>query len=92
MRVNGFSVGEVIGYMIRETVLTTALGILLGLALGSGIAYKIIRSMEQAFFQFDRRISFFAWLMGAVITVVFTVIINVLALRRVKNLKLTDVT
>ncbi len=92
MRVNGFSVGEVIGYMIRETVLTTALGVLLGLALGSGIAYKIIRSMEQAFFQFDRRISFFAWLMGAVITVVFTVIINVLALRRVKNLKLTDVT
>ena len=91
MRINGFSVGEVIGYMIRETVLTTSLGILLGLAVGSGIAYKIIRSMEQAFFQFDRRISFFAWLMGAAITIVFTVIINVLALRRVKNLKLTDV-
>ncbi|MBQ2043190.1 MAG: ABC transporter permease, partial [Firmicutes bacterium] len=91
MRVNGFTVKEVIAYMSRETVITTALGIVLGLGAGSLIAYKIITSMEQAFFQFDRSISFTAWLAGAALTIIFTVIVNIIALKPVKNLKLTDV-
>ena len=91
MRVNGFTVKEVIAYMSRETFITTGLGILLGLALGSGIAYHILRSMEQAFFRFDRSISLTAWLAGAVLTIIFTVIVNIIALKPVKDLKLTDV-
>lgn len=91
MRVNGFSTGEVISYVTRETILTTAAGILLGFALGSGVAYRIVRSMEQSFVQYDRSISFIAWALAAVITVVFTVLVNVVALRPVKHLKLTDV-
>lgn len=91
MRVNGFSTSEVISYVTRETILTTAAGILLGFALGSGVAYRIVRSMEQSFVQYDRSISFIAWALAAAITVVFTVLVNVVALRPVKHLKLTDV-
>ena len=90
MRINGFTVKEVIGYCTRETVLTTIAGILLGIAMGSGIAYRIVRSMEQAFIRFDRGVSLTAWLYGAAITVLFTVIIHVIVLRKVRNLKLTD--
>ena len=92
MRVNGFTVKEVIGYVLRETVVTTTVGILLGIVLGSGVGYKIVRSMEQSFMQFDRSLSPLAWLVGAAITVVFTVIINAIVLRKVKTLKLTDLT
>ncbi len=91
MRINGFTVKEVIGYCTRETVLTTIAGVVLGLALGSGIAYRIVRSMEQSFLRFDRGISLFAWLIGAALTIVFTVIINAVVLRKVKKLKLNDV-
>ena len=91
MRINGFTVKEVIGYVLRETIVTTIAGIVLGIALGSGIAYRIVRSMEQAFIRFDRSVSPLAWLYGALITVLFTVIINVIVLRKVKHLKLTDV-
>ncbi len=91
MRINGFTVKEVIGYCTRETVLTTAAGIVLGIALGSGIAYRIVRSMEQAFIRFDRGVSLLAWLYGMLITIAFAVIINALILRKVRHLKLTDV-
>ena len=90
MRVNGFTVKEVVGYVLRETFFTTAVGILLGIALGAGIGYKIVRSLEQSFLQFDRGVSLLAWLVGALITIVFTVIVNAIALQKVKKLKLTD--
>ena len=91
MRINGFTTREVIGYMLQETVVTTAAGVLLGMALGSGIGYRIVRSLEQSFIQFDRSISCIAWLIGAAITIVFTVVVNAIALRKVRQLKLTDV-
>ena len=91
MRVNGFTVKEVVDYMLRETLLTTALGILLGLAVGSGIAYTICRTMDQPFLQLVRDPSIPAWITGAVLTVLFTAVVNYVALRPVKNLKLTDV-
>ena len=90
MRVNGFTVREVIGYVIRETIVTMVLGILLGLAEGSRIAYRIIRAMEQPVIQFDRNLNPLAWIWAVLITVFFTVIVNRIALRRVRDLKLTD--
>ena len=91
MRINGFTVKEVIGYVLRETAVDTVLGIVLGIGVGTLIGYRIVRSLEQSFLQLDRTVQPLAWLIGAVMTVVFTVIINVIVLRKVKNLKLTDV-
>ena len=91
MRINGFTVREVIGYVLQETVITTLLGILLGIAMGAVFSYRIIRTIETAFIQYNRDVSFVAWAFGAVITVFFTVVINVIVLRQVKRLKLTDV-
>ena len=92
MRINGFTVSEVIGYVVRETVFTTALGILFGIAMGAGVSYKIIRAMETVFIQYERGVSVPAWLYGAVITLFFAFVINVLVLRKIKYLKLTDMT
>ena len=91
MRINGFTTKEVIAYVTRETVFTTTLGILLGLAAGSCVGYRIVRAMEQSFIQLERGVCFPAWGYAAAMTVLFTVIVNVIALRKVKNLKLTDV-
>jgi len=91
MRVNGFTTRETIDYVLRETVATTALGILLGIGLGAVLGYAIVRTLEQPFIQFDRSVSVSASLIGMGLTVLFTVIVNVVALRKVKHLKLTDV-
>lgn len=92
MRINGFTVREVIRYVTRETVFTTAVGVISGIVLGAVIAYRITRSLETAFVQYNRSVSLPAWLFGAVITVFFTLAINVIVLRQVKRLKLTDLT
>ena len=90
MRVNGFTVKEVIGYVLRETVLTTITGIILGIAAGSLAVYRIIRMLEQVMIQFERGVNPVSWIIAAAMTVLFTVIVNIIALRKVRNLKLTD--
>ena len=91
MRINGFTTKEVINYVLRETIVTTIVGILLGIAFGAVVSYGIERTVEQAFIQFDRSISPLAFAVGTAITILFTVIVNMIALRKVKKLKLTDV-
>ena len=91
MRINGFTTKEVIAYVTRETVITTILGIILGLIFGPAIGYRIVRALEQSFYRLERSICFSGWLYAAIMTVFFTVIVNIIALRKVKDLKLTDV-
>lgn len=90
MRVNGFTTKEVIRYILQETVVTTVVGILLGIGMGSVVAYSIIRTLEQSFFQFYRGVDPVAWTVGTVVTILFTVFVNAVALRKTKDLKLTD--
>ncbi|MBO7364159.1 MAG: ABC transporter permease [Lachnospiraceae bacterium] len=90
MRVNGFTSGQTIGYLLREIAVTTAVGIVLGIVAGAFMGYYILRSLEQSFVQFDRTVSLGAWGLGAAITVLFAVIVNWAVLRKVKDLKLTD--
>lgn len=91
MRINGFTTKEVISYVTRETVLTTILGILLGFGAGSLVGYRIIRALEQSFIQLERGVCFPAWGYAAAMTLFFALIVNIVALRKVKDLKLTDV-
>lgn len=90
MRINGYSVKQTVEYLLREIIVTTALGILIGIAAGSAMAYFILRSLEQSFMQFDRSISLSAWGIGFAITLLFAAIVNWLVLRNVKDLKLVD--
>ena len=90
MRINGFTVQETIGYVLREAAATTILGIVMGVGAGAGMAYGIVRSLEQSYMQFERGVCLFAWALGALITLLFDVVVNVIALRKVKHLKLTD--
>ena len=92
MRINGFTVREVISYVTREMVFTTIVGMITGIAMGAAIAYRITRSLETAFVQYNRSISLPAWAFGAVITAFFTIVINVIVLRQVRHLSLTDIT
>lgn len=91
MRVNGFTVKEVIRYVSLELVVSTIIGIILGLALGSVLSYRMIRLLESIVLHFDRGIQFKAWIIAALFTVFFTGVISAWALRKVKTLRLTDI-
>ena len=91
MRVNGFTVREVIAYIAREAIVTNLLGIVLGLGAGMLLAYKILRLLEGATARFLRAPQPIALVLAVLITAGFSVILNMIALRKIKYLKLTDV-
>ena len=91
MRINGFSIKQTKGYLARETVVTTAIGIVLGVLLGSVAAPLIIKKMEQPDLQFVRTFHPAAWVVAVALAVIFSVVINSLVFRKIKDLNLRDV-
>ena len=92
MRINGFSFKEVRTYLLNESLFTTFIGIVIGLLGGSLLASSIIMSFEKPHLQLYKGINLKAWLMSTLVTVIFTLVINLLALRKVKKMQLTDIT
>lgn len=92
MAVNGFSWSEQIGYLLKETVATTVSGLLLGIAAGCALTEPLVRIVEGQDSMFVRSFNLRAWLFAAVAETVFALIINAISFRRLKKLKLTDIT
>ena len=92
MRVNGFSNAEVIGYLVREVLVTTGLGIMLGLLIGIPATSVIIRSVESDGFMFLRKTYASAWILAVSCETLFTLIINTISFSRVNKVPLSDIT
>ena len=91
MRINGFTTKECVRYAAWDLIITTVVGTALGLVLGGVLGRKILCMMEQAYIQFVREPDWRSFVLGALITLGFSWIINAFALRRVKHLKLSDI-
>lgn len=90
MHINGFSHKETIRFLMRETVLTNAIGIIAGLLIGGNVAYLIVRMMEQLEIRFVRTFSFSSWAIAIGLTAISAVIISAISFRKIKKLSLTD--
>ena len=90
MRINGFSHSETIRFLMRETVMTNAIGIVAGLLIGSNVGYLIVRMMEQLEIRFVRTFSFSSWGIAIGLTALSAVAISAISFRKIKKLSLTD--
>ena len=91
MRINGFTTKEVISFVAGEAVVTTIVGILIGIAAGAGCGYMILRFVEHRGAGFYLTPNILGWLYSAGITVLYSIGIYTISLRKVKDLKLTDI-
>ena len=91
MRVNGFSMLQVVGYLAREAVLVTGLGIALGIVAGIPFATFMIKQVEMAEFMFDRGPFPVAWIISGILCALFSLIINTIAFGRIKWIPVTDI-
>ena len=91
MRINGFSMKECLKYAAAELAATTGLGILAGVPAGAGLGYLIIRKTEGNWIQLVRSVDPRSVVFSILMTLVFSLLINSFALRRVRDLKLSDV-
>ena len=90
MRINGFTVREVKAYIQKESIASTVIGILIGLVIGQLLSIKVLSALEGTTLFFAKNIQWSAWLLSAAITAAFAIVINAIALRQIKNLKLSD--
>jgi putative ABC transport system permease protein len=91
MRINGFSIRECTLYCAVDLVVTTILGTILGLALGSFLGNAILRTTETPYIQMIREPAAQTYIYSALITGGFSALTNSFALRRIKKLKLSDI-
>ena len=90
MDINGFSYREIIGYLLRETIATTILGLISGVLFGTIISEPVVRIIEAPDTMCDRSLNWKAWTIGVVAEAVFALAINLYAFRRVKYLNKGD--
>ena len=90
MGINGFSYRQEIGYLLRETIATTAVGLAAGALFGALITRPVVQIIESADTMCVRSVNWKAWAAGMAVEAVFALVINLYAFRRVKRLGIKD--
>jgi putative ABC transport system permease protein len=91
MRINGFSKAQVIGYLVREVLLTGLIAMAIAVGLGLALCGTIMQSIETNAFMFVRQPYATAWIASVLINTLFSVVINAIAFRGVNSVPLTDI-
>ncbi len=91
MRINGYTLAETRAYIYKDNIVLTLLGLLLGCAFGVVLAYAVVRAVETGALHYVRTPNIYACLYGSGVVGVFALIVNLIALRKIKQLNLTNV-
>ena len=91
MRVNGFKIKEARGYLSKESILTTVAGLVLGVVVGAVFTPFAIKCMQQPDLEFVKTFQPLAWIAAVALEALFSLIINTLVYRKVKDLNLRDI-
>lgn len=89
-KVLGFYDKEISVYVYRETLVLTFLGIIFGLVLGKYLHRFIIATAETDNIVFLRKISPLSYLFSALITIFFTVVVQLIINKSLKKIDMID--
>lgn len=90
LKVLGFFDGEVDAYIFRENMILTVIGTGVGLILGIFLANYIITTAEVDFVMFGRTIYPMSYVLAAVFTVLFSVVVMAVMHRKLKEINMID--
>ena len=90
IKVLGFYDKEVYKYVTRETVILTVIGIILGLIGGYFLNYYIMGTCEINILRFSKTINPISYVYAVIITVVFTVIVNIATYFALKKIDMIE--
>ncbi|MCD8364671.1 MAG: ABC transporter permease, partial [Clostridiales bacterium] len=91
MRINGYTLRETRAYVYKDNIVLTVIGLILGSGVGVLLSYIVIRIFELEARRYVRTPNLRACLYSCAVGALFALIVNLIALRRVNKLKLTDV-
>lgn len=90
IKVLGFYDKEVYNYVTREIILLTVIGIILGLGFGYVLNSFILGTCEIGILRFKRIISIQSYILGAIITIIFTYIVNFITYFSLKKIDMIE--
>ena len=90
IKVLGFYDKEVYNYVEKETTILTILGIVLGLIMGNFLSIIIIKTCELDMMMFPINYSFECYLYSILITIFFTVIVNITVYFSLKKIDMIE--
>ncbi len=90
IKVLGFYDKEVYNYVAKETVILTIIGILLGLGFGYFLTTYILGTCEINMLRFPRIINPQSYLYSALITIGFTIIVNIVTYFALKKIDMIE--
>ena len=86
----GFYDGEVSAYVYRENIVLTLFGILLGCFMGHWLHIYLVRSTEIDLMMFGRQTASSAYVYAAILTALFSLLVNVLAHFKMKKIDMVE--
>lgn len=90
LKVLGFYDNEVSAYIYRENVILTILGTALGLLLGTGLTRFVVTTAEVDAIMFGRNIYFYSFMMAALLTFLFSFLVNWVMHYRLKKIGMVE--
>ena len=90
IKVLGFFEREVEAYVYRESNVLTVIGMLLGLVGGIFLHMFIMRTVEVDMVMFGRDIKPLSFVLSAVLTVVFSLLVNLGMKRKLRNISMVE--
>ena len=90
MRINGFSIRAVKAYLYRDNIVLTSLGILGGVGIGLALGRCVLEILQKIGDNFYTTPNLTDCLIGAGLAALFSLATNLIALRRVNTLSVSD--
>ena len=90
LKVLGFYHKEVDRYITRENIILTIIGISIGLFFGSYLSHFIISTCEPDYIMFIRHVDIISYLLSALITIIFTIIVNIITHYNLKKIDMIE--
>lgn len=91
MRINGYTLKETKAFVSKDNIVLIALGLIVGCGIGTPLAQFEVMIMETGTRRYITTPSILACFLSVVICVIFALIINAIALRKINHLSLTNV-
>ena len=89
LKVLGFYDGEVAAYVYRENIILTIFGIIAGVVFGTILHQYVIVTVEVDLMMFGRNIGLHSYLLSSLITIGFSVLVNVVMYYMLKKIDMT---
>ncbi len=90
LKVLGFYDKEVASYVYKENVLLTIIGIILGIGFGILLHQYVIQSIEVDLIMFGRSIYWYSYLLGGLLTLAFSLIINLVMYKSLQRIDMIE--